>query len=117
LRCLVQEYLESCRGDYRFKDASAAIIAMTIMSPPEEQWRMLLEAVRQARDEQDLRHIAVVPIEGLLGRHGPEYIDRVETRAAADPRFARVILDVQRYMMTDEVWARVQVLQAQVRGF
>jgi hypothetical protein len=117
LSCLVTEYLEHCRGDYRLKDASVAIVAMTFMSPPEDQWRMLLEAVRQAQDEKDLRHIAAGPIEGLLGRHGQEYIGRVESQVAADPRFAEAVLYVRTYTMTKGVWARVEALQARVRAF
>jgi hypothetical protein len=76
---------------------------------------MLLEAVRQARDETDLRPVAAGPIEGLLGRHGPLTIDRVDSQAAVDPKFARAMPGVRRYTMTDEVRARVQALQARVR--
>lgn len=111
----VAGYLEYCRtNDERFQAASTAITAMTFLSPPEEQWRMILEAVKQARDDDDLGHIAAGPIEGLLGRHGCEYIDVVEGNAVADHKFARAMTGVWKYMMTDDVWARIQAVQAQV---
>lgn len=91
-----------------------AITAMTFLSPPEDQWQMILEAIRQARDDDDLGHIAAGPIEGMLGRHGAAWIHRVEHRAAIDPKFARAMTGVWKYMMSDEVWARVRALQARV---
>jgi hypothetical protein len=54
-------------------------------------------AVAHASDEK-LGHIAAGPVEHLLGKHGEQYIENVEQRAEADPKF--------------EVWARVEALKA-----
>ncbi|MGH9842953.1 MAG: DUF6869 domain-containing protein [Blastocatellia bacterium] len=35
-------------------------------------------------------------------------------QAAADRKFARAMLGVWRYMMSDEIWSRVESLQAQI---
>jgi len=113
LRDIVSSYLEHCRtGDERFSDAAMAVTAISFISPPEQQWQMVLEAVRQARDDNDLGHVAAGPIEGLLGRYGEQYIEPVDQRAAADPKFARAMTGVWKYRMSDEVWSRVQALQA-----
>jgi hypothetical protein len=50
-------------------------------------------------------------MEHLLGKHGERYIEKVEQRAEVDPMFARMLVGVWKYMMTDEVWARVQALK------
>jgi len=47
-----------------------------------------------------------------LGKHGEQYIDQVERRAEADPTFARMLAGVWKYMMTDDVWARIEALKA-----
>lgn len=115
LREVVAGYLEHCRTrDDRFKDASMSITMMTFVSCVEDQWQMILEAVRQARDDDELRHVAAGPIEGLLGRHGEEVIGKVEQQAAQDPRFARALTGVWQYMMTDSIWERVQALRSLV---
>jgi Family of unknown function (DUF6869) len=50
-------------------------------------------------------------MEHLLGKHGAKYIDEIERLAAADPEFA-LLSRVWKYMMTDEVWARVEAVKA-----
>lgn len=51
----------------------------------------------------------------LLGHHGAAFIDCVESRAAADESFARMLTGAQPYMMSEEVWARVQAVQAKAK--
>ncbi len=55
-------------------------------------------------------------MEHLLGWHGADYIAAVEGQAASDPKFARMLTTVQRYLMNDEVWARLEALKAPDRG-
>lgn len=115
LKRVVAEYLEHCRTrDDRFSEAAQSITMMTFVSPPELQWEMILEAVEQSRDDNDLGHVAAGPIEGLLGRHGEAYIGIVERRANSDPKFARAMTGVWKYLMSDEIWSRVQQLQSRV---
>jgi hypothetical protein len=112
LRRLVADFLEYTRTDTpALQDACQTIVGMTFLSPPEEQWEMVLECVRQAQTDQDLDHVAAGPIEGLLGRFGKEVIDRVEKEASVDPKFARTLTGVWRHTMTDDVWARVRAIQ------
>src|SRR3954452_4114817 len=94
-RQVITDYLSGCRTkDPKFDTAVQRVTAMTFMSKPELQWDVILEAVRQASDEDDLGHIAAGPIEGLLGRHGPAWIEQIETQAKQDPKFARAITGV-----------------------
>jgi hypothetical protein len=115
LRRLVAAFLKDTRKPGKTKgDAAMAIVGMTFLSPPEEQWQMVLEAVRQARSDDHLGHIAAGPIEGLLGRHGERCIGWIEHQAAADPKFARAMTGVWKHLMSDKIWARVQALQRRV---
>ena len=91
-----------------------SITLMTFVSVPEDQWQMVQEAIRQALDDTDLGHIAAGPLEGLLGRHGKECIEWVETEAVRDQKFARTVTGVWKYTMTEEVWARVQAIKSRV---
>jgi len=94
------------------EDAVAqSVVRMNFTARPEHQWQFILAAISHASDEE-LGPIAAGPVEHLLGKHGEKYIEKVEQRAEADPKFARMLAGVWKYMMTDEVWARVQALKA-----
>src|SRR5438067_10595551 len=93
-RHVISDYLAGCRTkDPKYKEAQLRITGMTFMSKPEVQWDVILEMVRQASDD-DLGHIAAGPIEGLLGWHGPAWIERVEAEAKQNPKFARAVTGV-----------------------
>src|SRR5215510_2274616 len=78
---------------------------------PEHQLQFIVAAITHASDDE-LDHIAAGPMEHLLGKHGDKYIEKVEQRAEADPRFARMLAGLWKYMMSDHVWARVEALKA-----
>ena len=84
---------------------------MNFTATPDQQWRFILAAIAHASDEE-LGHIAAGPVEHLLGKHGDRYIGEIERRAESDPKFARMLSGVWKYMMSDEVWARVEALKA-----
>ena len=87
------------------------VVMMTFTARPEHQWRFILAALAHA-SEGELCHIAAGPLEDLLSKHGAEYIDEVERRAEVDPKFARMLSGVWRLTMSDDVWVRVEALQA-----
>ena len=92
-------------------DVGQSVVMMNFTARPEQQWQFILAAIHHASDVE-LGHIAAGPVEHLLGKHGENYIEKVEQRAEADPKFARMLAGVWKYMMTDEVWARVEALKA-----
>jgi hypothetical protein len=89
-----------------------SVVMMNFTATPEQQWRFIRVAVAQAESDEELGHIAAGPLEHLLGWHGADYIDAVEVQAAADPKFARMLGGVCKYMMKDDVWERVQALKS-----
>ena len=96
-------------------DVGQSVVTMNFTAKPEHQWQFILAAVAHASDEE-LGHIAAGPMEHLLGKHGATYIDQVERRAEADPKYARMLSGVWKYMMSDDVWARIEALKARYRA-
>jgi hypothetical protein len=64
--------------------------------------------IERAPSDKSLGFIAASPLEDLLSKHGPEFIDRVENRAAESPKFCRALGMLRRLGMSEEVWHRVQ---------
>src|SRR5688500_8357249 len=96
-------------------DVGGSVVMMNFTARPEHQWQFILAAVAHASDDE-LGHIAAGPVEHLLGKHGATYIDQVERRAEADPKYARMLSGVWKYMMSDDVWARIEALKARYRA-
>lgn len=107
-------WLAALRGEPEDRDVDVrqSVVMMNFMAAPEQQWQFLMAAVRQAESDDELSHIAAGPMEHLLGWHGPKYIDAVEAQATADPKFERMLAGVWKYMMKDDVWERIQAMQA-----
>lgn len=99
-------------SDHSNDDVGQSVVMMNFTARPNHQWQFILAAIEHASDEE-LEHIAAGPVEHLLGKHGEEYIEKVERVAEINPKFARMLAGVWKYMMTDEVWARVETLKAQ----
>lgn len=53
-----------------------------------------MAAVKHAESDDDLGHIAAGPIEQLLGWHGDQYIERVESQSKLDEKFVRTMTGV-----------------------
>ena len=92
-------------------DVGEAVVLMNFTAGPDQQWQFICCAVAQADSDDELRHIAAGPVEHLLGRHGQDFIARVEAQAAADGAFARMLTGAWKYTMSDEVWVRVRAVQ------
>jgi hypothetical protein len=99
------------RDDPEADDVSFRVTHLTLMGPADRQWLFLRLCLEEA-DEDQLGHVAAGPFECLMGRYGADYIDQIEAVAASDPRVQRMVRLSWRYTMTDEVWARVQAIQA-----
>jgi hypothetical protein len=111
---LVAGFLQFFRtGDERHKHAARAVSAMTFRSPPATHWRVVLEAVRQARDDVDLISV-VAPLGRLVRRHGDRLLARVEEQAGADPKFARALTGLFEFDVPAWAWPRVRQLQERV---
>ena len=111
LEQLACRWLSGVRSGDEESDAGMSVVSMNFSAPPEVQWRFILIAVSLSESDDELGHIAAGPIEHLLGWHGESFIDVVEDEVTSNPKFARALTGVWQYMMSDEVWSRVQQLK------
>jgi hypothetical protein len=91
------------------------IVMMNFTAPPELQWQFIVEAMLLAKTEDQLGDLAAGPMEHLLGKHGDAYIDLFESHAAADPKFAKAVRGVRKYMMSDENWRRIEAIKGRLK--
>ena len=77
----------------------------------ERLWPFILMAYQRDMNDKAEGMFAAGPLEDLLAKQGPEYIDRVEELARRDPKFNDLLGGVWRNTMTDEVWQRVQAVR------
>ena len=110
-------WLVELRGEANSdSDMGQRVVMMNFTSTAEHQWSFINAAIRHAETDDDLGHIAAGPIEHLLGKHGSDYIDRVEQMSASNPRFKHMMLGVWRHMMNDSIWERVQAIQSSAKA-
>ncbi|MDX6694467.1 MAG: hypothetical protein QOF02_2070 [Blastocatellia bacterium] len=83
-------------------------------SEPELLWRFVLAAYQRGLPDTTTAVLAAGPLEDLLSRHGPDYIERVEELARRDARFNHLLGGVWQLEMTDEVWERVKAVRREV---
>jgi hypothetical protein len=108
----MNEIHDGLPDDFEGDDMGYFVSEMNFLAAPEAQWAFLRRCIDLAWTDDQLGHIAAGPFEHLLGFHGADFIDRVEAEAAANPKFGRMTLGSWRHMMTDDVWSRVQAIQA-----
>ncbi|HEX6741229.1 MAG TPA: hypothetical protein VF079_05475 [Sphingomicrobium sp.] len=86
-----------------------SVVILTFAYSAETQWKFVTAAVALAAESIDeLYAIAAGPFEGLMGKYGDDYIDRVEAEAARDPKFREMLHGSWQHLMSDQVWARVE---------
>ncbi|MES2889638.1 MAG: hypothetical protein V4739_16715 [Pseudomonadota bacterium] len=80
----------------------------TVNDHPELAWQALTVALDQPRMQAHLGKLAAGPLEDLLAKHGPAFIDRVESLAGANAKFAWMLGSVWQCNMLEPIWHRVQ---------
>ncbi len=102
-------------ADDQFAPVSLVVTGMRFDAAPEKLWNFILLVVSQAETDWQIGQIGAALIEHLLGWHGDQYLAKVEAQAVLDQKFARAVLSVDQYLMNEQVWARLQTLQQQIR--
>ena len=77
-------------------------------------WRFILAAYKRDLSDKAVSVLAAGPLEDLLAKEGPAFIQRVEDLARRDPKFNDLLGGVWRNTMTDEIWQRVQAARHDV---
>lgn len=81
---------------------------------PELAWAAILRIMEHGPSAEQFPILAAGPMEELLSKHGPQFIERVERQAATNPQFNYLLGGVWRLGMTEDVWARVQAARREV---
>lgn len=80
----------------------------------EDLWRFIMVAYNRDLSDEAVSVLAAGPLEDLLAKQGPDFIERVEELARTDPKFNDLLGGVWRNTMTDEIWRRVQTARHHV---
>ena len=113
---LAASWLGALRGGEGAADEQIhqSVVMLTFLYAPETQWKFILAAVDAAAEMiEELYAIAAGPFEGLMGKNGAEYIDRVEAHAARSAKFRNMLHGSWQHLMSDEIWARVQAARGE----
>ena len=79
-----------------------------------EGWARVLADIAAAPDDQALKRCAVEILESELGFYDDLIIELVEQEASHNARLRRALTVVWRGGMSDQVWERIQAIQATV---
>lgn len=75
---------------------------------PETLWLLILAILQKNSSMWIKAVLSAGPVENLLARFGPQFIDRIEVTARRDPTFAHMLGGVWPSTMKKDVWDRLQ---------
>ena len=80
---------------------------------PDGAWRIVVELVARASDDETLGYVAAAALEDLICSHPEAMIDRVESRARHDARFRMAVARVWGWTrIPKDIRARLDMLVA-----
>jgi uncharacterized protein DUF6869 len=94
--------------------AIAQVIDWSLECDGEHLWRFITAAYQRDVSDEVVAALAAGPLEDLLAKQGPAFIERVEELARKDPRFNFLLGGVWRNAMTEDTWQRVQTARLRV---
>jgi len=77
---------------------------------PDAAWRVILAVLEADQSNAVIERLSAGPLEDLLAKHPYDVIERVESEARRNPRFADLLGGVWQNAMPDDVWERVQAV-------
>jgi hypothetical protein len=118
LNQIVEAWIAATNAEHPARDSNwwaiEQVLDWTLENEGEQLWRFIVVAYKRELSDKATAALAAGPLEDLLAKHGPEFIDRVEELARKDPQFNYLLGGVWRNTMTDEVWQRVQAARLHV---
>ena len=75
---------------------------------PDAAWRVIDLIWRSDDSDFMLAQVAAGPLEDLLFRHGPRFIDRITEQARREPVFRKMLGGVWRNAIAEPVWLRLK---------
>jgi hypothetical protein len=72
-----------------------------VHNDPEMAWQFTLCAMNRCKDDAQLAYLAAGPLEDLLKKYGPQFIDRIEDEARKSEKMVRALSGV---WLNDRYW-------------
>jgi hypothetical protein len=94
--------------------AISQVMDWTLEGKADRLWLFILAAYKRNLSDRVVSVLAAGPLEDLLAKHGPMFIERVEQLARQDEKFNSLLGGVWQNTMSDEVWKRVQAARREV---
>jgi hypothetical protein len=94
--------------------AVSQVIDWALEGDSDRLWLFILTTYRRNISDRVVSLLAAGPLEDLLAKHGPKFIERVEELARQDQKFNSLLGGVWQNTMTDEVWKRVQAARKEI---
>lgn len=79
-----------------------------VRTDPERAWFVIQLIFAACRDDLERAQLAAGPLEDLLAKHGPAFIDRIEKTASNSGDFRELLVGVWRNGIAYPVWQRMQ---------
>lgn len=97
---LVKDWLGHDSEDLTMSDATD--------ETPELAWNAILQILTTELTDDQKSLLAGGPLENLLVKHGPAFIERVEQEAKVNSKLNDLLGGVWRQDMPDEIWQRIE---------
>ena len=81
---------------------------------PENAWLVIQEIASRELNDEVKGNLAAGPLEDLLALHGKLFIDRIESKAKSDLKFANLLGGVWQNSINLEIWNRIQKARSKV---
>ena len=107
---IAHAYIKYChKNDGAYEWSSSATIDIWLDARWPDLWDLVktISLTLYDIDDQTLALIAAGPLEDLLAKAGPTYIDQVIAEAKLNPRLAVMLTGVWRNSMEADVWEKV----------
>jgi hypothetical protein len=87
-----------------------------VRDAPERAWLVIQLIFAACRNDLERACLAAGPLEDLLAKHGPSFIDRVEQAAVNDNDFRELLVGVWRNGIAQSIWERLQRAAGQAQS-
>ena len=79
-----------------------------VRNDPERAWLVIQLIFAACRDDLERACLAAGPLEDLLAKHGPSFIDRIEQVSSDNSDFRELLVGVWRNGIAYPIWERLQ---------
>lgn len=81
---------------------------------PQDCWLAILEILSRNPADEVLAVLAAGPLEDLIAKHGPDFVERIETESRQNPKFRHLLGGVWQNSTSAEIWTRIKKAQGAV---